>query len=97
MERGERLMPSSAHAWTVLCRACDIVIGTVEGGRFVHDPTCTRPLAIGAGLLRCCRCSGRLDVDAQPVAASELEELPAASVLRLFPSDLDAGDNRQRL
>jgi len=90
-------MPSSADAWTVLCRACDLVIGTVEDGRFVHDPSCTRPLAIGAGLLRCCQCGGRLTVDPRPVAEPDRDELPTTSVLRFLPAGLDEGGARQRL
>ena len=93
-------MPLSAHAWTVLCRACDLVIGTVEDGRFVHDPTCTRPLAIGAGVMRCCQCGGRLTAGPRPVAApdlADLEEEPPASVLRFLRPAIAEGDARQRL
>jgi hypothetical protein len=93
-------MPLSAHAWTVLCRACDLVIGTVEDGRFVHDPTCTRPLAIGAGVMRCCQCGGRLTAGQRPVVAPELEDLeeePPASVLRFLRPAIAEGDARQRL
>jgi hypothetical protein len=98
-------MPSSAHAWTVLCRACDIVIGTVEEGRFVHDPTCARPLAIGAGVMRCCQCGGRLSADERPVAAPDLvddiddedEGVAPATVLRFLRPSLAKGDARQRL
>ena len=93
-------MPLSAHAWTVLCRACDLVIGTVEDGRFVHDPTCTRPLAIGAGVMRCCQCGGRLTAGQRPVAApdlAELEEEPPVSVLRFLRPAIAEGDARQRL
>src|SRR5215207_10345799 len=102
MSEGEHLMPSSSHAWTVLCRACDLVIGTVEDGRFVHDPVCTSPLAIGAGLMRCCQCGGRLTPNALPVAEQDadeqdLEELPPASVLRFMRSALSERDTRQRL
>jgi hypothetical protein len=53
-------MPLPAQSWTVSCPACNLVIGAVEGGRFVHDAACGRPLAIGTGLLRCCQCGGRL-------------------------------------
>jgi hypothetical protein len=95
-------MPSSAHAWTVLCRACDLVIGTVEDGRFLHDPACTSPLAIGAGLMRCCQCGGRLTPDAWPVAEQDVDEhdvedLPPASLLLFMPSGLSGRDTRQRL
>jgi hypothetical protein len=99
-------MPSSAHAWTVLCRACDIVIGTVEEGRFVHDPTCARPLAIGAGVMRCCACGGRLSADQRLVVGSDLiddidddedEDVAPAIVLRFMRPSLAEGDARQRL
>jgi hypothetical protein len=90
-------MPLSAHAWTVLCRACDLVVGTVEDGRYVHDPTCTSPLAIGAGMMRCCKCGGRLTAGERPIVAPERDERPAANVLRFLPTDLPEGDNRQRL
>lgn len=53
-------MPLPAQSWTVSCPACNLVIGSVEGGRFVHDAACDQPLAIGAGLLRCCQCGGQL-------------------------------------
>jgi len=91
-------MPLSAHAWTVLCRACDLVVGTVEDGRYVHDPTCTSPLAIGAGLMRCCKCGGRLTAGDRPiVAAPAREERPTPNVLRFLSADLAEGDTRQRL
>jgi hypothetical protein len=97
----------------VSCPACDLVIGAVEGGRFVHDPVCTRPLVIGAGLLRCCQCGGRLDGIALPSAGSvELEEdeldeaeydapawieVPVAPLLRFVPTSTHEPDARQRL
>jgi hypothetical protein len=94
-------MPLSAHAWTVLCRACDLVIGTVEDGRFEHDPTCASPLAIGTGVMRCCQCGGRLTAGQRPVPAPERdddeEEEAPAFVLRFRPSSLAEGDARQRL
>jgi hypothetical protein len=91
-------MPSSAQSWTVSCRACDLVIGAVEDGRFVHDPMCTRPLAIGAGLLRCCQCGGRLDAEALPFAATEeIDEAPAVHLLRFVPMALREDEARKRL
>src|SRR3954451_20510872 len=100
-------MPSSSPAWTVLCRACDLIIGTVEDGRFVHDPACASPLAIGAGLVRCCQCGGRLTTDAQSPAAhdvneqdldaQDVEDLPPASVLRFVPLGLGERDARRPL
>jgi hypothetical protein len=74
-------MPLSKQSWTVSCRACDLVIGAVEAGRFVHDPDCTQPLSIGSGMLRCCQCGGRLIGEAQPVEEPEIEEPPAVSIL----------------
>jgi len=91
-------MPLPARSWTVSCRACDLVIGSVEDGRFVHDQTCTRPLAIGAGLLRCCQCGGPLVGDPRPLAAlAEAEEEPIASVVRFRRPELNEGDVCQRL
>jgi hypothetical protein len=91
-------MPLSAHAWTVLCRACgDLVIGTVEDGRFVHDPTCPQPLSIDAGSMRCCQCGGRLTSGVRPVAVQEPEEEPPTSILRFARTALAEGDTRQRL
>jgi len=93
-------MPRSAYTWTALCRACDLVIGTVEDGRFVHDPTCTSPLAIGSGMMRCCQCGGRLTSGPRTVVAperDELDESPARNVLRFLPTGVAEGDTRQRL
>ena len=55
-------MQPADRRWTVSCAACEIVIGFVEGGHFVHDPACAQPLSIGRGTMRCCRCAGRLSV-----------------------------------
>ena len=91
-------MPLPARSWTVSCRTCDLVIGTVEDGRFVHDPACTRPLAIGAGLLRCCQCGGSLAGDPRPFApVLEIEDEPAVPLLHFRRPDLTEGDTRQRL
>jgi hypothetical protein len=93
-------MPLSAHAWTVLCRACDLVIGSVEDGRFVHDPTCNRPLSIGAGVMRCCQCGGRLSPGQRPVTVpdhSDFDDEPPISVLRFMRPTIAEGDTRQRL
>ncbi len=57
------------QSWTVSCRACDLVIGAVEDGRFIHDEACAQPLSIGTGQLRCCHCGGRLAGEARPVPA----------------------------
>ena len=86
-----------ARSWTVSCRACDLVIGTVEDGRFVHDQACTRPLAIGAGLLRCCQCGGSLAGDPRPLAPLAEADEPAIPLLRFRRPELDEGDARQRL
>lgn len=89
-------MPLPARSWTVSCPACDLVVGAVEDGRFVHDPACSRPLAIGAGLLRCCRCGGTLTGDPRPsVATAEADEEPISSVLRFRRPVLEE-DVRQR-
>jgi hypothetical protein len=93
-------MPLSADAWTVLCRACDLVIGTVEDGRFVHDPTCTRPLAIATGVMRCCQCGGRLTAGQRPVVAPDLPDLEEErpnTVLRFVLPAIAEGETRQRL
>jgi len=91
-------MPLPTRSWTVSCPACVLVVGAVEGGRFVHDPACSRPLAIGAGLLRCCQCGGPLVGDPRPLAAlAEAEEEPIASVLRFRRPEPSEGDVRQRL
>jgi hypothetical protein len=55
-------MEQSDRRWMVSCAACEIGIGLVTGGRFVHDPACAQPLAIGRGAMRCCRCGGVLSV-----------------------------------
>ena len=96
-------MPLPAQSWTVSCRACNLVIGAVEGGRFVHDAACAEPLSIGAGLLRCCQCGGRLDGVASPsvvvdvVFDDEFEiELPSATILPFARRQLPE-DTRQRL
>jgi hypothetical protein len=74
------------------------VIGTVEDGRFVHDQACTRPLAIGAGLLRCCQCGGSLAGDPRPLASiAEIEDQPAVPLLHFRRPDLNEEDARQRL
>ena len=64
-------MAWSDRRWTALCKRCNLVIGVVDGGRFIHDPDCTQPLAIGRGTigrgtLRCCRCNGSLTVVEEP-------------------------------
>jgi len=70
----------------------------VEDGRFVHDPTCTSPLAIGAGMMRCCKCGGRLTAGERPVATAPApDERVTRSVLRFMPAGLAEGDTRQRL
>ena len=91
-------MPLPTRSWTVSCRACDLVIGAVEGGRFVHDPACTGPLAIGTGVLRCCQCGGPLAGDPRPLAAlEEAEAEPVAPVLRFRRPAMSEVDVRQRL
>jgi hypothetical protein len=97
-EQWELLMPSSTRSWTVSCRACDLVIGVVVSGRFVHDPACPRPLAIGASVLRCCVCGGPLSGDPRPLAADDVADLtPIVPLLRFERSTARRGDARQRL
>jgi hypothetical protein len=82
--------------WTVSCPACSIIVGAVEAGRFVHDPGCTRPLAIGTGQLRCCRCGGRLTGQEHPAVAAMVEEPATASLLHfLRPSERAEGLRQQ--
>lgn len=95
-------MPKPAHVWTVSCLACDIVVGTVEDGHFFHDPGCGRPLAIGAGRLRCCRCGGHLSGQAHPVAEApdepdDAEARAPVSILRFARPAALGDDLRQRL
>ena len=96
-------MPLPAQSWTVSCRACNLVIGAVEGGRFVHDAACTEPLSIAAGLLRCCQCGGRLDGVAQPAVVVDVkleanfaDDMPPAMILPFARRQL-LEDTRQRL
>lgn len=99
------MMPLPTRSWTVCCRACDLVIGAVEGGRFVHDPTCSKPLTIGVGSLRCCQCGGPLTGEQQPLAAGDgadadveaADEERAVPVLRFLRAALSDSDTRQRL
>jgi hypothetical protein len=96
-------MQLPAQSWTVSCRACDLVIGAVEGGRFVHDAACAEPLSIGAGLLRCCQCGGRLDGVAQSAVVADVkleasfaDDMPPAMILPFARRQLHE-DTRQRL
>jgi hypothetical protein len=90
-------MPLPAQMWTVSCLVCEIVVGEVEGGRFVHDPDCARPLAIGAGLMRCCQCGGRLTGVAQAAVEVVVEPEALPSVLRFLRPAAQTEDLRQRL
>jgi hypothetical protein len=85
-----------AQSWTVSCRACDLVIGTVEGGRFVHAVACTQPLAIGAGRLRCCQCGGPLSGDPRPTAVLDEDEMPAVPVVRFARVARSEGEAQTR-
>ncbi len=82
--------------WTVSCPACSIVIGEVQDGRFLHDPDCSRPLSIGAGLLRCCQCGGRLTGREQPAVVVE-EETTTSTVVRFVRRAEPLEELRQRL
>ena len=55
--------------WDARCAGCDLRIGSVEDGRFAHDPACRQPLRIERGALACCHCGGPLE--ARPRAAVE--------------------------
>ena len=94
-------MPLRTRSWTVACRACDLVIGAVEGGHFVHDPACPRPLAIGSSVMRCCQCGGPLSGDPRPLAtldeSDERDEVPVLPLLHFGRSRLDEGGSRQRV
>jgi hypothetical protein len=90
-------MPLLARTWTVSCPACEIVVGAIEEGRFVHDPACTRPLAIGAGLLRCCQCGGRLAGQEHRAVEVIVEDPPMPSILHFLRPPAQGEDMRQRL
>ena len=91
------MMPLSAHAWTVLCRGCDLVVGIVEDGRFEHDPTCSQPLAIGAGTMRCCQCGGSLTAGQRPAARPRpADELVPTPIVRFGAREAAKGELRQR-
>ena len=69
----------SAAAYEVRCFLCGAEVGLIRGGRFVHDPACTRPLPRRAGLLRCCGCAGPLYLEAilEPELLTPDPERPA--------------------
>jgi hypothetical protein len=69
-------MLSGERCWTVSCARCDVLVGIVDGGRFVHNPDCAQPLSIGRGVMRCCDCGGELTVTEQTVvgALDEIED-----------------------
>ena len=90
-------MPLPARSWTVSCPACSIVIGEIQGGRFFHAPDCTHPLTIGAGLLRCCQCGGRLAGCEQPVVEIADDVSDAPPLLRFVRRAEPLEDLRQRL
>ena len=70
-----------APRWDARCAGCDLTIGSVEDGRFVHDLDCRRPLRIQRGALACCQCGGPLQ--ARPSAAVEQAVVDSVSMLRL--------------
>ena len=63
-------MPLPKRCWTVSCARCDVLVGIVDAGRFIHNPDCTHPLAIAGGTMRCCGCGGDLTVTEQPVVGT---------------------------
>ena len=61
--------------WDVECSACGLIVGQILDGRFVHDEDCSLLPRIGSGVMRSCRCGGKLigraHVVEEPVAALE--------------------------
>jgi hypothetical protein len=89
-------MPMPERRWTVSCARCDVLVGIVDGGRFIHNPDCAHPLAISGGTMRCCGCGGELTVTEQPVLSTldelddedaDFEDVP--NVRRLSPEPLE--------
>src|SRR6187397_738017 len=96
---GGSTMEQSDRRWTVSCAACDIVIGSVDKGRFVHDPACPEPQVIGRGTMRCCRCGGTLavvEVSGEPSEGVEDAPPPRLHDLAIGLSALRAREARQR-
>jgi hypothetical protein len=62
-------MAMNAAAYDVRCFLCSAEVGLIQSGRFVHDPTCRRPVPRGGGRLRCCRCAGPLYLEPSLEAA----------------------------
>ncbi len=97
-------MPLPERCWTVSCARCDVLVGVVDGGRFIHNPDCGHPLAIAGGTMRCCGCGGELTVTEQPVLdaidelddeEAELEDLPNVRLLSIEPLALRRREARQ--
>lgn len=97
-------MPMLERCWTVSCARCDVLVGVVDGGRFIHNPDCEFPLAIAGGTMRCCGCGGELTMTEQPVVVAldefdddaELDELPNVRVLSMAPLELRRREARRR-
>jgi hypothetical protein len=91
-------MPLPERSWTVSCTRCDILVGVVDGGRFIHNPDCIHPRAIAGGTMRCCGCGGTLTLAEQPVLGaiddldddddSELEDSPGVRPFMSEPLEL---------
>ncbi len=61
------MMHDVTQVWEVRCAGCDIAIGKILGGRFIHDPSCTLPRRIEGGSFKCCRCGGSLEGEKRPM------------------------------
>src|SRR5262245_20626851 len=99
-------MPSGERCWTVSCARCNVLVGVVDGGRFIHNPDCSQPLAISRGAMRCCDCGGELSVieqtvlgtideaedDADELYEYEYEAAPNVRVLAFEPIELRTRD-----
>ena len=97
-------MPMPERCWTVSCARCDVLVGVVEGGRFIHTQDCPQPLAIASGTMRCCGCGGELTVTEQPVIGAiddfddddaELEDAPNVRLLSSEPLALRRREARR--
>jgi hypothetical protein len=84
---------------------CDVLVGVVDGGRFIHNPDCAQPLSIGRGTMRCCDCGGELTVTEQTVVGAsdeiedddaEFDDVPNVRLLSFGPSAPAPREARRR-
>ena len=61
-------MEDGTRIWEVACRQCELTVGRLVGGRFIHDTSCPLPQRIAGGALRCCRCGGAVHPEEISVA-----------------------------